>query len=469
MLIVPPFYRLYKYTHSVCRYPLALGYLSGAIKKETDWDVLSYYADLYPKRELWEGSYISYTGFGNYLNNLKDISKPIWQEIKSTILEYKPTVIGISVNSPSFASSCLVAKLAKEINKQTIVIAGGPHPTMVGTDVFSCPDIDVSVRGEGENTIVELLNAIAANRGLDDIKGISYRKDGQIIQNAPREFIEDLDSLCFPHESAPEVLKDYDRYPLSAFSSIFAIRGCLYSCSFCSSHKIWSQKIRFRSAENVIREIKSLQKKGINLIRFEDDAFGVNKEYIYKLCIALIKDCPGLQWVCQIHVKLVDKSTIALMKAAGCVAIYIGIESGNNEILKKIRKNITIEEALSACKIIKRQGIMLHTYFMGGFPEETEKTLKQTIAAMKKTRSESLSYSIFTPYPGTEAFEFCKKNGLIDNNYDISLIHYHRQTSYFCRNITPERFRKFTHKIQKMVDRKNLNWSLLKQRGINIS
>lgn len=148
-------------------------------------------------------------GFSNYLNNLKDLSVPVWREIKETILDYKPTVVGITTKTQNFKSVCIVAGLAKEINKQIVVVIGGPHPSMVGGDALKHKDIDVCVRGEGEKTIVELLNAIAVQKELEGIRGIVYRKNGRIFENAPREYIEDLDSLCFPHERAPEVLKDY--------------------------------------------------------------------------------------------------------------------------------------------------------------------------------------------------------------------------------------------------------------------
>ncbi len=455
LLIEPPFYRLFKDTCSLDRYPLSLGYLAGTIKKETNWNVMAYNADFSSKNEPVGVSYLAGAGFRNYLNNLRNLSYPVWAEIKSTISEYEPTVVGISAKSQNFASACNVAKLAKEIDKQIIVVVGGPHPSMVGSDILNCPEIDVCIRGEGENTIVELLNAIDAQKEFDAIQGIIYRKNGQLFENAPREFIKDLDSLCFPHETASEVLKDYDEYPPRAFRFIFAVRGCPYNCFFCGSRKIWSRKVRFRSPENVAREIKGLQEKGLKSIHFDDDTFGVNKQYIKDLCDVLIRHCPGIKWSGEIHVKLIDEETVSLMKAAGCYLINIGIESGNNEILKKMRKNITIEEALAACKIVKKHGIELQAFFMVGFPQETEDTLNDTIRAMKKTKCDTVAYSIFTPYPGTEAFEFCKENGLITENYDISLYNHQSPSNCFCINITREKFRMLASKIEKTVDKKN--------------
>lgn len=251
------------------------------------------------------------------------------------------------------------------------------------------------------------------------------------------------------------MLKDYNLYPPKAFANIFATRGCPYNCFFCGSRKIWSRKVRFRSVGNVINEIKGLQKLGLKFVHFDDDPFGINKKYITDLCNALTLNCPEIKWGCEMHVKLVDEQTISMMKLAGCSAIQIGIESGNNEILSAMRKDITVEEALAACEIIKKQGIELETFFMVGFPQETKDTLNNTIAAMKKAKCDSICYSIFTPYPGTEAFEFCKKNGLIKDDFNVSLYNHQSPANCFSMNIRPERFRILVRKIEKMVDRKN--------------
>jgi len=455
LLIEPPFYRLFKKTYSLDIYPLSLGYLAGVIKEKTDWNVMAYNADFVPNSEWVKVSYLAGDGFNNYLNNLKNVSGPVWDEIKSTIREYNPQAIAISAKTQNFKSVCLIAKIAKEIDNQIVVIVGGPHPSMVGREVLNCPDIDICVRGEGENTIIEILRAIVNQNPFNDIKGIIYKKNGQPVENSPRELIEDLDSLPYPHQYAKEVLKDYNLYPRTAFKSVFAIRGCPYNCFFCGSRKVWGRRPRFRSVENVIEEIKSLQKIGLKAIRFDDDTFGVSKQYIQDLCHAILKHCPGLKWSCELHVNLIDESIIRLMKKSGCYSIQIGIESGNNEILKKIRKNFVIEKAVKACKIIKKNKIKLEVFFMVGFPWETEDTLNDTILAMKRIPSDIVVYSIFTPYPGTEAFQFCKENGLIDDNYDISLYSHQSPFNCFCLNISPERFRILVSRVEKMVDKKN--------------
>lgn len=455
LLIEPPFYRLYKKTYSLNRYPLSLGYLAGTIKKETDWDVVVYNADFSPESETGSVSYLAGDGFKNYLNNLKDFSGAVWSEIRAAILAYSPTVVGITAKSQNFASAQMVAQIAKEINKEIIVVVGGPHPSMAGKDVFDCKAIDISVRGEGEKTIIELLNAVGISKALEKINGIIFRKNGEVTETPPREFITDLDTLCFPHETVSQVLKNSDLYPLTAFKNVFAIRGCPFNCFYCGSRNIWSRKARFRSPENIVEEIKGLQKMGLKSIHFDDDTFGINQKYIQDLCNALISHCPGIKWSCEIHVRLANDKNISMMKKAGCYSIQIGIESGSNEILQEMRKNITIEEALSACKIIKKYGIELQAFFMVGFPQETEETLNETIKAIEKIDCDVLIYSIFTPYPGTEAFEFCRSKGLIPESYNVSLYNHQSPLNCFCMHIQPERFRMLVSKIERIVDRRN--------------
>lgn len=457
LLIEPPFNRLYKDTYSLDRYPLSLGYLATTIRKETNWQILTYNADFNTnlKKELMDLKYLTGEGFQNYIKNLNDLSYHVWLEIKKTIKDFQPDVIGISAKSQNFKSAANIAKIAKEIDKDIIVIIGGPHPTIVNTEILKDKNIDIVVRGEGERTIIELLNCIIKEeKQFEGIKGISYQFGDKRIENPPRELIEDLNNLGFPHEYAKETLKDFNLYPKSAFSNIFSTRGCPYNCFFCGSKYIWGREVRFRSIDNIISEIKLLKRMGIKHINFDDDTFGINNNFIKKLCLSLIEHCPGLKWSCEIHVKLVNEENISIMKKSGCQHLKIGIESGNNEILKKIRKNITIEEALKAIQIIEKSGIDYSTFFIVGFPDETEKTLQDTISVIKKING-LIIYSIFTPYPGTEAYEYCKTNGLIPDNFDISLYNHQSPENCFCKNLSKEIFRKYTKQIEEYIDNHN--------------
>ncbi|HNV85412.1 MAG TPA: radical SAM protein [Candidatus Omnitrophota bacterium] len=470
LLIEPPFYRLFKETYSLDKHPLSLGYLAGAIRNETDWDVLIYNADFKLDRrslEPFEVSYLSGKGFEFYREQLRDLSKPVWDEVRAAITQYAPEVVGISAKSQNFKSACLVARLAKEINPQTIVVVGGPHATLTGKEILAEPHIDLCVRGEGERTIVELLRAVEEKKSFGGIHGVAFRENGRIAENPPREFIPDLDSLVPPHETAPQVLKDYEKYPRSAFRCVLATRGCPHNCFFCGSRGIWGPQVRFRSPENVAREARRLQEKGLEWIHFDDDLFGANPRYLRELCGALIARCPGLKWSCELHVNLVTEETVPLMKRAGCYLIQMGVESGNDGILKKIRKGYSAREALAACRIIRKYGLQLWTLYMVGFPWETPKTIRDTMRVMKKSGSDLLVYSIFTPYQGTEAFAFCRENGLIGESFDPSLYYHQSPANCFCLALSPAKFRKLVSGIERMVDRENLRGKASRPAGNN--
>jgi radical SAM superfamily enzyme YgiQ (UPF0313 family) len=205
--------------------------------------------------------------------------------------------------------------------------------------------------------------------------------------------------------------------------------------------------------ENIINEIKELQKLRINWIHFDDDTFGIKRTFIKELANAMARHCPEVFWSCEMHVNLVDMETISLMKRAGCRAIQMGVESGNNDILKEIRKGITIEDAFDAARIIKKADIGLELFFMVGFPQETEETLDDTFNAIKKIPCDNIIYSIFTPYPGTEIFDYCKQEGIITEDYDVSMCNHQSPINYFCPKIPKEKFYALVRLMEREIDR----------------
>ena len=320
------------------------------------------------------------------------------------------------------------------------------------------PRVVACVRGEGEETLPDLLRTLHVGsecEGLARVQGIVYRKDGYAVSTPKRPPIADLDSLGFPCLQASRVLKDFHKYPGEAFRSVLATRGCPNNCFFCGSRNVWGRAVRFRSPGNVAEEILSLQAMGIGRIHFEDDTFGVHPKYLRALCRELAQQCPGLEWSCETHVSLVNDENVSLMKKAGCTMIQLGIESGNNHILREIRKGYTIKEALRACEIVRGHGIDLETFFMVGFPQETEETMRDTLKAIERVECQKVIYSIFTPYPGTEAFKWCKAEGLIGSDYDPCLHHHQSPANSFCAALPHGLFRSIACEVERAVDEKN--------------
>jgi radical SAM superfamily enzyme YgiQ (UPF0313 family) len=303
--------------------------------------------------------------------------------------------------------------------------------------------------------MVELARTLADGRPLSSVRGIAYREGNKVTATPPRLPIEDLDRIGSPHEFTRQILKDYDAYPSVALGRVLATRGCPFNCLFCGSRAVWGRGVRFRKPENVADELMALRAGGVDSVHFEDDTFGVNPQYLKSLTQAIGNEAPGLGWSCETHVSLVSKEHVALMKQAGCHTIQLGIESGSNRILKAMRKGFDIGRAFEACEVIKSGGLKLEVFFMAGFPDETESTLRDTLKAIKKIPADKIIYSLFTPYPGTEAFELCRSKGLIDRDYDPSLYHHQSPLNCFCTDLGPKRFRALAAEIEHVVVEKN--------------
>ena len=463
MLIEPPFYRLYKDSFSLVKYPLAFGYLAGMVLRETDWDVQAYNADFSIRQNsLPSLEHMAGEGYRRYVRNLKDLSQPIWREVETAIQSYAPSVVGISSKTQNFASARHVAAIARRLFPDAVIVLGGPHASMAGHEALSSsPDFDIAAIGEGELTLVELLKALESGAELKDVNGLLIRQpDGRIHATPPRAYIENLDLLPFPHESAARCLKDFEHYPLGAFKFVFATRGCPYSCQFCGSRNIWTRKVRYRSAENVALEMHKLWKLGLRSAHFDDDTFGVAKKHIHALCNAMRSTVPGMTWSCETTVNVLDEEVVADMRSAGCIDVQIGVESGSNAMLKTIRKNITIEKAHDAAKVLRNHGIRVQTFFIAGFPDETEETLEETRRAIRSIASNNIIFSIYTPYPGTENYSICKERGLIDDSYDVTLFNHQNPDNCFTSKIPPQRFRRLVTDLMIEVDRINARKSL---------
>ena len=256
MIIDPPFKRLYHDDASLVKFPLALGYLSGAVLKWTDWEVQACNADFNPNRKAISLDNVTRIreGMARYLRTLEDPAAPVWAEIRSAITEFGPGVVGISSKTQNFPSAMRVARIAKEHDPHTLVVLGGPHATLSTRAALDCPDIDVAVLGEGEMTLAELLKARENGAPLSEVAGLAYRQDGRKVFTPPRTNMPDLDELPFPAEAAPRVLRDYASYPAEAFGYVFSARGCPYACTFCESKAIWTRTTRWRSTEETLRD-----------------------------------------------------------------------------------------------------------------------------------------------------------------------------------------------------------------------
>lgn len=323
------------------------------------------------------------------------------KDINEKIEEFDPDFVGISAMTPTIDSAYQVAKIAKKGKRERKVILGGPHPTLLPERTMEeCSHIDILAIGEGENTIRE----IAKGKDLFDIKGIIYRENDDIIKNDPRPTIMDLDSLPFPaYHLLP--MKEYEAGG-KRYATMMTSRGCPFNCTFCASSEICGKTWRGKSPERVIEQIKSLRNEyGVKEIEMIDDTFTLDKERVIKICEYIIEENLDISWGCSSRVDTIDEEIARKLKEAGCHTIYLGIESGTQEMLDRLKKGTTIEQIKKTMGYLKKTGFKTLGSFILGIPGETKEQVEKTIRFAKELDPTLAQFTIFTPYPGTEAYE----------------------------------------------------------------
>ena len=297
--------------------------------------------------------------------------------------------------------------LIKNWSDKKILIGG---PDIFNVDDYLTAGADAFCIGEGEMTIVELLEYCRGQRELDSIKGVAYYRDGQIFYTTPRELIEDLNELPVPAWDKYDLNCYYDFHVFdmkTPYTSIMASRGCPFNCTYCVSHKIWGNKLRYRSPEHVMNEIDYLVKeKGVRYITFQDDIWGWNNdEWARSICLSLIDRTYDLKWRCILHpfsFKGSRKDILPLMRQAGCTSITTGLQSASARILKNINRSPKEPESLAdLIGIAKRLGINNNTAFIFGLPGDTEESIEESIDYALRVRPTFAAFYTLSVLPGS--------------------------------------------------------------------
>ncbi|MBU4070191.1 MAG: B12-binding domain-containing radical SAM protein [Nanoarchaeota archaeon] len=350
------------------------------------------------------------------------------------IIRFKnPKIIGITSITPTYHRA---KQLVKEIKKEfpdILTIIGGHHITIMPEKVMEECEFDLGVCGEGEITIMEIINLYKTKKwdlkkflldikALKKIDGISFKdKKNKIIINKPRKLIEDIDSLPYPARELLPMKKYFplpNQYKRKPVIHMAVIRGCPYNCSFCSNNKIFGRKIRARSPIKSVEEIKHVIKKyNAKEISFWDDMMTVNKKWMYEFCNLLIEQKINITWTCYARVDSVDEPLLRKMKQAGCWNIFFGFESGVQELLDNINKKITLKQIEIANNLCKKIGIEVRASFMIALPGETPELAKKTIKFAKKLNPDYAQFCITTPYPGTDLYDNVNKYGTLLEDY----------------------------------------------------
>jgi len=337
--------------------------------------------------------------------------KLTYETFRARIARTPFEVIGVTATTLLYKSAMKLITIAKQTRPQAVTILGGSHGTFWDKNALNeYPSLDIVVRREGEQTFIELLENLQNQSDLRGLLGITYREKDKIIRNADRPFIDDLDSLPFPaHHLLP--LKNLKHNGKILFPLVSS-RGCVYWCDFCSTVRMFGRSYRMRSPKNVVDEMQLIHDKyGVDQVTFYDDAFTVDRDRVMKICNELQARKLNMIWDCGTRVDMVDRELMKTMHDAGCIAVWLGVESGSEIVLGAMNKSIQLDQTRLAYKTAHEVGLMTIANVVLGFPGETEQTARETIRFVKELDPDDIGFYVATPYPGTPMYEQVVKNG----------------------------------------------------------
>ena len=335
-----------------------------------------------------------------------------FKDVEKELLKRKPDLVALTAHTPTIGRALETAQVVKETLPDAIVVKGGYHPTYNFIETLEDENVDIVIRGEGEYIMLNLVQALENQSSLHDVKGIVFedKNSKEIVVNPEAPLIQDLDELPFPALNLLPMKKyrllDMDTH----MTTMITTRGCPMQCSFCSSAAMHGKKIRERSVENIVDEIEYLKTNyDIDTIAFMDDTFTLKKRKVMAICDEILKRNIEIMWGCTSRVDTLDEKLLKKMKEAGCITIFIGVESADQQQLDNMCKNTTIAKIENAFKIAHKLKIRTIASVALCMPGDTKEIMNKTVKFVHKLKPNYAIYSLATPYPGTrfykEAFE----------------------------------------------------------------
>ncbi len=324
----------------------------------------------------------------------------------------RPDVVVVSATTPTLRDDLRCIEDAKAANPAALTVVKGAHFVIADREAMeACAALDVAIRNEAEKAILDFAGGVP----FADIPGITWRRGGEIVRNPDRPQIRDLDWLPVPDRS----LLDNSRYVRpdtgEPQTTILASRGCPKDCIFCLVKVVTGRPISMRSPKSIVDEAEACVRDfGIRNFYFRADTFTWYREWVMEICDLIIARGLKIAWVCNARADTANDAMLARMKAAGCWMIGLGIESGSADILKRIKKGITLDEARSAAKRIRSHGIRTYNFFIIGFPWDDERTVKETIDFAIELDSDFVEFHTAYPFLGTEFHDVAAKEGLFE-------------------------------------------------------
>jgi radical SAM superfamily enzyme YgiQ (UPF0313 family) len=345
------------------------------------------------------------------------------EEAVASILARQPDAVGFTATTAGFLPGYRLAERLKAARPELRIVFGGVHPTSLWRELLErYPAVDAIVVGEGEETLLEL--ARAGFRPSRDIAGLAFREtSGEPVFAGPRKLLQDLDSLPRPaYEELVGFPKSYPmpifNYPRSPATTLVTSRGCPYACSYCD-RSVFGSTFRYHSAQYLVDHLVYLkQRYGIRHVGLYDDNFMLKRAHVTEFAELLLKRRLGITFNCIGRSDHLDRELLRLMKRAGCWMINIGIESGDESLIQRHRKNAEQARVVGAIHMIREAGIRVKGLFMMGMPGETQETIQRTIDFVLEHPLDDANLTKFTPFPGSPIYARVREHGRFDEDWD---------------------------------------------------
>ncbi len=332
---------------------------------------------------------------------------------------FKPDILAVSFMTPQYYEAAKTIRKVKQILPTVSIIIGGPHPTSLPEMTMrDLQDVDFLCKGEGEKTFGQFLAYLKGDLDYRLVDGMYYRQNNQIASNSPRTLMSsaELNKLKIDWQKlmkhGPYMQKLSYRDIVLPVYPVLTARGCPYECTFCDEGNIWKRKLRERSVENVINEIKYLVDNfNAEYVCILDDTFTVKKKRVLTMCNEFKK--LNIRFRITARVTDVDKEILAALAEAGCDMVAYGVESGDNKVLAKMKKRQTVDDIINAFLLTKEANILSYALCMVGNIGEDMKAVRETARLIRDIKPDQASCTIMQPYPGSENYRICKHNGWI--------------------------------------------------------
>jgi magnesium-protoporphyrin IX monomethyl ester (oxidative) cyclase len=379
--------------------------------------------------------------------------------VRGVLTEFQPDVVGVSCFTEQRGGALELARLAKAVDAKIRVVLGGSHVTFLYEQVLrNYPEVDFCVLGEGEHTIVELVEHIVSGGSeFGGLKGIAFRSGSEIVKTAPRA-LANLDELPFPDRDWIDVAAYADALPDGGrlgVATLMPARGCPYACQFCSTSQFWGKRTRLRGVPSIAAEMDLLWKQGVRILHVLADTFTLDQVAVRVLCEEMIQRKYQFSWSCATRAGMVTEDTAQLMKKAGCDRAVLGIESLSPRILMNIGKKNTVPQATETFRILRNAGIKTSCLLMVGNPGESRASIRETIENLRSLKADQIHSNLTQVYPGTPLYDLAREQGFMDDNYWLDE---NKAAPIYLQEHTLENLRRFQHDIQDAFFLQNQNY-----------